>query len=452
MATLRQDLETIILELIRLQATPGPVRDPDDPFPFGRMISVGKGRVLHISRKMDVAIGVVAKRLYDADPALALNHRLGEWRSMTRRAFGPVLAGLDLSADLAANADAALVGVRATLARQAAGHPEQEFAFGCTVFADDARSLPSFGAVRFERREDWLARKTAEGKLSPATGRRLTRTWNKLPVRRRKPSADASAERDIHNAIGTCPFVCSAMTRGLAPGAARDKALMAARLATLAIALTWTRPSGALKGLNLRFDRQSFVRYAVVFAGGHVGNSSDRDILHHAPWTEATEWEAQFASFAGIFRTVEEVLDYVLSPSGDVRRPNLMSTLTQAMTWFHEGCRESSALVAVVKFAAALDALSCAGERDGICRLITARVALHAQAPLWDEGPTLKQAVARIYGPGRSQTIHGTNRQHGHDWTEAQDTAEQLGRLALVTCLDWADENRDCDDPKQLMT
>ncbi|MGM5028986.1 hypothetical protein AB8B02_22460 [Tardiphaga sp. 862_B3_N4_1] len=127
-----------------------------------------------------------------------------------------------------------------------------------------------------------------------------------------------------------------------------------------------------------------------------------------------------------------------------------MSTLSQALLWFHEGCREIDGAMAVVKFAASMDALSCGRRARGIRSLISCQLKIDDNFEITPDGLTLKQALEQIYSEGRSRTLHGTNEKFAHDWTGIRDIAEQLARLCLVNCIDWTAANRDIDDPSML--
>jgi hypothetical protein len=172
--------------------------------------------------------------------------------------------------------------------------------------------------------------------------------------------------------------------------------------------------------------------------------------MPHGPWLETGQWEQVFSERADHFTVVGEVLEYLVSPTGDVARPRMMNTLAQALLWFHEGCRETVAPMAIVKFSAALDALACGGKAGGIRRLLSARLGIPESSPIRPDGPTLRQAIKEIYSDGRSRTIHGTNVKLGHDWTSTRDMAEQFVRLCLLLCIDWAASHPSSNDPSQL--
>ncbi|MGZ9073253.1 MAG: hypothetical protein ACXW3G_10165 [Rhodoplanes sp.] len=451
MATLQDQIKTIIDELTRLQTVPAPYRDKDDDFPFPRMISAGNGGSIIVSRKIDDAIAAVADQLMAPDPSLAQKVTRAEWRASVREAFGPALAMIDLDVDTAKNADTVLTELKAALGKHVAGYGMRELAFGCTLFGNAAVKPFSIGPVRLEARLDWLARKSADALISATTRRRVEQAWSSERLRKRKPSADSICETDILDAISSCPFVCSVTTTGLAAEAGREKALTAARLAIAAIALLWATPSRALEGMNLLFDRRIHRQKALTFIPGKIVLAGSRlSHMPHGPWLKEGEWESQFAENQDYFRVVGEILNYVIDPVGSAARPKMMNALAQALLWFHEACREIVTLMAIVKYSAALDALACGGKARGIRRLINARLGIPDSKPIRPDGPTLKQAIDEIYSDGRSRTIHGTNVKLGHDWSGTRGLAEQFARLCLLACIEWAAQNPSSADPNQL--
>ncbi len=410
--------ERIIKELTRLETVPMSERSKEDDFSLPRMIDAGNGGSLIVSRQLDEDIERVARKLMDDDPTLKPRFTQAEWRAMVRRTFGPALASIDLDDDVTANASTVLDRVKTSLARGVTGNDLREFAFGCTLFGNGQVQPFSIGPVRFEAREDWLARKHREGGISTASRARVERAWQGQKLRKRKPSFDSISETDVLDAVDSCRFVSSVTTKGLAPEAGRDKALTAARLATTAIALTWQTPSKALDGINLLFDRRPHRQKALTFTLGHR-------VLAGASWSnhpfgpslKAGQWENILSERADIFAVVGDVLDYIVSPTGAVARPKMMSALAHALLWFHEGCRETVTHMAIVNFSAALDALACGGKAGGIRRLVNARLKIQDNQPIRQDGPTLKKSIDRIYSDGRSRTIHGTNDELGYDWS-----------------------------------
>lgn len=360
-----------------LQTVPMWHRDKDDNFPLPRMTGIGNGDSILVSQKIDTAIFMVAHELMSADQSLSRKVTRAEWRALVRHSFGPALAMIDLEVDPAENADAVLTQIKSFLSKHINGYGVREFAFGCTLFGNSGIMPFSIGPVCFEPRTDWLNRKSSDGALSATTRRRVEQAWSGKRLRMRRLSADSMCEPDLLDAIGSCPFVCSVTTNGLAAGAGRDKALTAARLAIAAIALLWVTPSRTLEGMNLWYDRRihrqealSFIRGKIVLTGSRQSHAP------HGPSLKGGEWETDLVEYRDHFRIVEEILDYVIDPIGNVARPKLINALAQALLWFHEGCREIVTLMAIVKFWAALDALACAGNDNGVIKLIEVRLGI----------------------------------------------------------------------------
>lgn len=141
--------------------------------------------------------------------------------------------------------------------------------------------------------------------------------------------------------------MCSVVTVGLAPDAARERALTTAHLALAAVALLWTTPSRALEGMNLLFDRRIHHQKALTFVPGKtVLAGTNMSHMPHGPWLEDGEWETLFAQNSPYFGGVAEIPDYVVDPARSQSRPGMLNALAQALLWFHEGRRESVTLMA----------------------------------------------------------------------------------------------------------
>lgn len=443
-------VEKIVVELRRLQSVSQPFRDNADNFHLPRLIYAGTGGSISVSELIDDEISKVADQLIGNDLILKRSFTVNEWRKLVRNAFGPALASIDLDGDLSENAQAILTQVKSSVDTHKANYDIREYVFGCTLFSNEKVRPFNIGPVRFERRHDWLARKHRDKEISDASFRRVKKIWNGERVRKRS-STDYLHERDILTAIRNSPFVCSVVTVGLSSEAGREKALTAARLATASIALLWSSSSKQLDGMNLMFDRSMFRQVTLVFIPGkRVLAGSRISNMPHGPYMHDDEWEMEFERHKDFFQTIGAVLEYVISPTGMVSRPNMMNVLMQALLWFHEGCREIVTLMAIVKFSAALDALACGGRSNGIKKLIKARLEIDEKKPVYPDGPDLNEAIDRIYSHGRSRTIHGTSDKLGHDWTQTRGLAEQFARYCLVACVYWVAENSTSDDPKDL--
>ncbi|ESY94847.1 hypothetical protein [Mesorhizobium sp. LNHC209A00] len=450
MTTLHDLMKALISELAIAQAPGFFPEQIDGVLALPSFVSNGHGGSLMLSRAMETSIARISSVLKQNNPVLSRSHTDNEWNQVLRTALGPLLTKIDIAGDPDASADEILVSVRGALAQANRGGVH-DHAFGCTLFKDSGIAPFSLGPVRFEPRLDWIARKTEEGDISSVTTRRVIKTWAGHKARQRKRVADRHRESGVLEAIGSCPYVCSVITDGLAHGAGALKAQTAARLALICVALWWPTPSRALDGFNLLIDRAVRQQRSLTFAPGRIvligGRLQGRP---HGPQISPADWAGILQNNSDAFRTVAEVLEFYLSPTGTVGRPKLMNALAQALLWFHEGCREQVDLIAIVKFAACLDALASGRESAGILRLIKARLGPEPNDPIRTNGQTTKQGVEEIYGKGRSRTIHGTNENFGDDWISTRRFSEEIARHCLISCLGWAATNA-IDDPTLLM-
>ncbi len=217
------------------------------------------------------------------------------------------------------------------------------------------------------------------------------------------------------------------------------------------IALRWNVSSKALDGFRLLVDPSVRRQRSLVFKPKVKTLSGSNLVgLPHGPTISPEDWAKELAKYRDDFDVVGEAIAYYLSPDGKVARPTLMNTFAQALLWFHEGCRDEVALMAVVKFSACLDALASGGKSAGIRSLISARLGMQDNTPIRKDGPSMREAVDEIYSSGRSRTIHGTNDKIGNDWSSTRALAEQFARVCLVMCLDWAVSNPTNNDPLAL--
>ena len=101
----------------------------------------------------------------------------------------------------------------------------------------------------------WL-KKALEGQLINNTEyQRLT----VVSFRERSDSAieslEGPMERPIYEMLNGSQLVCTVETEGLAPELARERSLVAARLAQTSVSLQWRQPSQILGGMHLTGDR-----------------------------------------------------------------------------------------------------------------------------------------------------------------------------------------------------
>lgn len=449
MPNLKKLVIAILEEFERIQTSPSLLTEEDTTF-FPGLIPAGEGKVFQTSRKMEQDIALIAKQLRGPDQSLALKVTNEEWRKMMRAEIGPALAKIDFDRPADSNADQVISELRNAIEKHRTSFSEREYVFGCSLFSNENIKTFQIGPVRFEPRLDWLQRTCAEGKITGISERRIRKRWTGAKLRKRKPSWESHQESGILDALEGCAFVCSVETNGFASEAGREKALLAARMAQTSVALLWPTPSGALDGMNLKYDRQMYNKYTLSFTENRytlAGSKSSQQPF--GPYLKDGLWDQIFSELKEYFELVAKILDFVTAPEIKSGTRALESTLSQSLFWFHEACREQSNFVSIVKFSASLDALACGGKEKGIQRLICARLGLEPDSPIRPKGPSLREALRKVYNEGRSRAVHGTSEKIYHDCSETRALAERFAQLCLVECIRHAALEKNLTDPNK---
>ncbi len=453
MATKSELSKRIVAALIREQRHPKPFSDrisKSAPLRFPPQLPVGNGRFLPTTEAALRDISDYGSILRSNDPALAQSHSDEQISSIVGRAFGGAFALVDIDQPQDDIHEQTLAGVAEYLAAELAPNKhEEEFAFGCWALTGAGTEDLQIGPVRIEAREKWLAREEDAGRISEVAARRIRKKWGGGKVGRRKPTMDREKERAVLNMAEECSTICSVATKGLSQKVAEHKASLAARLAFTALALSWESPARALDRMGLRIDGPIYLKYAVSFAPTHMSGLFSRT-SHIGGQFVTKEWLAQWPSLGWLVGPLGDALCTYVQPNEPTLRPKINNALFMSLWWFHEACREQAPLLAIVKFAASLDALASGGKARGIQELINSRLAIKPGDALMTDGRTTAEVVKVIYSDARSQAIHGSTGRHGHDWQRVRQLAERLARLCLSLCCDWISTNPHSDDPVAL--
>ncbi|MCL4711868.1 MAG: hypothetical protein KJZ73_11535 [Pseudorhodoplanes sp.] len=430
-------IEDILVALRATQGKSATALTKGDSFQLPRLIPSGDGGTIQITKEIDDHITRLARDLKTTRPALARNIKDGEWRSWVRSSIGPLLANTSLSAQPAKRAQSLLKKLDDALNGIVANLNPVEHAFGTSLFSNSDVPPFTIGPVTFEPREVWLDRKAAEGEVAAITQRRVKRIWAGGRVGPRKNNRDKLREGDIVKAIGPCQYVCTVkLSAAFASDAGLETSVTAARLALACAALAFETPSVTLQGFNLHYDGPIHRQSALTFIPGKIILSGSRlSRRPTGPFIQAKAWQAELTRFADMFAACGEVLNNLVDPARNTSRPELLEALLQALIWFEKGCREVGDLMAMIGFAASLDALGKGTKTKGILMVLEARLGIKRRDAINPQGPTFQSLLDTIYGEGRSRTIHGTSQKIGYDWTNMRGTAEHLARYALVACL-----------------
>ena len=407
---------------------------------------MGDGQAIYITPEINRMLALFSKAVMDVFfDSQKSEFTDSEWDQMVKRAFGTALVDCREENRLEEDATAILTAVRKTVEDRICDVQPREYAFGCHLSKIPDLEPLSIGTVRFEPRRAWLARMHGSGCASDITRSRIERAWEGKHLRKRRPSEDASRESAILGTIGESHFVCSIAVGPMGAEAGLQKALIAARLATTTLALAWVRPSSTLDFMTLTYDRQPHLRrYVGSSTGGSFGWGSSWSYLPGGERSlEAEDWGSLRSDLCKLFDSAGETVRYVTHGPNKVSRPEMTKALFQALLWFHEGCREDVDSMAIVKFCSSMEALACGKKSKGILDLMKARLRVR------DEDK-LRKDLKRLYETGRSQTVHGTNYRLGHDWSDSRSLSEELARICLISCLHWAAEHQQANDPRLL--
>ena len=291
----------------------------------------------------------------------------------------------------------------------------------------------------------WLERSHCEEKVSRASRARIGRAWKGKKACAKVFSEDARLERQILQTVSDGDYVCSVSVGPTGSKAGLQKSLIAARLAMAAVALGFDRPSRALRDMVLLRDTRLHVEEHIEFwPSGPAGWTSAASFSPGGiGWLTEQQW-------AGLASDLEELLDsagnalrFFTHGDSAVEKPRIMNALLQALLWFREGATERVDVIAIVKFCASMDALAFGKQKRGISDLIQSHFTV-------TNVPQLEKDLKRLYGEGRSRTIHGTSDRLGHDWSNSRSLAEFLARECLVGSLVRIAKYGGPDDPKIL--
>ena len=441
----------ILHELKAKQSRPFPESSINTTPELPSWIDAGEGQSLIINGAISGLIVDLADHLYASKPELKNSISKKDWSSIVKRVIGPMLGKVDLDVSFETSAIEVLAAIKVDLNRSDWNFGKRTFLFGCSLVSH--HDIPPFtvGPVTIRRRHMWLDHALQERRISRLTYSRLAASWSGTKIRPRKPSLESGNERAIIRAVGEAPFVCSIETEGLFGDFAKEKALLAARLTLLGVALLWASPRKALQEINLAYDGPPHLQAYTFY-------QERPELLSGGRWTKSLHglslfgdaWEPIIAQRNNWWATLAEAIEFLLGNPVQAQRPKLMTSFAHALIWFHEACREPMPMIALTKYISCLDALACGSQAPGIIALVSARMEVEPEAPIRADGPSFKSAINQLYSRGRSRLLHGSSDRLGHDWEDQRELAETLARYCLILCFEWAAQHPECDDPKQM--
>lgn len=419
---------------------------------FAGFITDSSGAQIVLNAKVDTEIRIVADWLLEQRPTAKSEYTLGEWRNLVRNSFADPLAAVDLSAEVEESGKSLKKAVEAAVSAACEKVSVRFMTIGCTLFVETLPEPLVIGPVRFETKTDWLARVEKAGQITSRIHKRLERA---LAGRRLAEPKDLRQKHDEDAILGvlkSSKLVCTIETKNLAPAMAEARAIIGARLALVALALFWERPSSALKGFHLSVDpgSRTVERLFFVPSGKHVASGSR--LVGHSRGQSVRPWSLSkfFDETRGRLDVAGRMIECWTSTDAYDQATPVLRTLAQSLFFFSEGCREENDLMAIVKFVSALEALAQGQKAAKIKALLKARIGFEKGAKVYVD-KDMDEVVDWLYSKHRSRTLHGTNPDILRDWSDARGLAEVLARMGLIACMEWFIQNPAESDPKKLL-
>ena len=406
------------------------------------MISVDHGNSIFISQHVEHQILKVADRMYEQDSIVRETHLRAEWRAIVRYALGQSL-NLQINNHDCLETEACKLKkrLREKIEDQTPIYRDLKTAYGCWLFTPSPIDPIEIGPVRIEDKLNWLKRTYESRVISKITYKRLSRAFTGKGLTERKPSRDAQHEETIRRQISNAPMVCEVMTHGLARELACKRSMIATNLALTSISLIWPRPSSILKRFRTTLDGEPHFTYDFFIA-------PERQEIVSWQWTrqwssyhmEPKEWKSSHKNAGCFLKIAGEMIDCWASTTAHEKASPLLRSLSQALFFFWKACQESSDILSIVEFVAAMESLAHGRNRKGIFELIEARLGLYRDQKLASD-KTVNQIINGIYRDARSESLHGANSKLHYDWSNTRDIAEQIARGCLVECMIMAQDN-----------
>lgn len=406
------------------------------------MISKGDGYYIYTNQQIEQKIIEVADRMYKQNNKVHETHLLSEWRSIFRTEFGRSFPShIDNTNCFEAEAKKLRRRIEEELTNYNSEYDSLKTAYGCWLFTHLPKEPIEIGPVRFVGTHSWLDKALEYGEISKTTHSRLSRAFDGKSLKKRKPSHDAHYEEIIQGRLSNAPLVCEVMTHGLASNLANKRSTIAANLALTSISLLWPTPSSALKRFRITSDGEPRVNYKLQIAskkqeivGWQV--ESPLSICHIEP----DRWKTLYSEAKCFMKIAGEMIACWTNTKCYTEASPLLRALSQSLFFFWKACHESSDLLSIIKFVAALEALTHGRKKSGILELSKMRLGLSYNQN-FAKNKSLNTIVSRIYSAARSKTIHGVNEELLHDWSETRIITEFLTGNCLVECMIFSHDN-----------
>ena len=440
MTDIKKIIQCIVRDIEEVNKPPYLDKFNDAPNKIPGLIFTGDGGSLFVNRTIETNITKVADWYSNQRPELKKKCTTKEWRRAIRIIVGRSFNEFSPSDSLEQRGRYFKQLVESEIEEYLSRHNICFLSFGCSLFRDPLDSEYTIGPVTFFPVQLWLNKALNDQLIKNTEHQRLTAVSFGENSDLAKESLEGSTERQIYELLNGSQLVCTVETEGLAPELARERSLVAARLAQTAIALHWLQPSEILGGMHLTGDRGT-QNIEIITYTPEAGLGWHWEIVR----LNSVECNS-IESFAGDRRSFYDLAGRMIacwtSSTEYSQASDLLRSLSQALYFFWRGCKDDDKLMSIVKFTASLEALAKRKNSSGILGLLKARFNM-SEDDLITSDKTLKQMVKLIYNRARSRTLHGTNADLLHDWSSMETTAEIITRNCIVSSMYFLMENPD---------
>jgi hypothetical protein len=297
----------------------------------------------------------------------------------------------------------------------------------CYLFSDPNPETFHIGPVEFVSGSKLAARAAAEYGSQPDWFDEYTKLVNGDQQPDRRASKSHWSARIVWE-MSKSPWIAIVRVSGHEPAMSRRRAEDAARLAIAGLSTLLHPETAAKMGLANEWGRQFVTRTMGQVPGSDVfGGASNNppQVLNSAGVRELLADHREYLDWCG------ELITECLTHSSSARV--IRECWLNALHWYYTGCLEPADARAVICFSTALESLADGDGSEAIVNALEAIFAVRRTdviAP-WI-GWTLQQTIDEIYGPARSEVVHGGRFVIFREYHHVRSMAAELCRLALV--------------------
>ena len=434
------NIDKTLEEIIRRKTSDQP--NMSDAQIFREMISTDRDEFAFGKQPIKRQIISVADQIYERCVNAQKTHNRNDFRAVVENKIRQFLSSQFESLKCPVDEARRLKKfIRDEIEKHTVGYGDAKTAYGCWLISPPPNHLIRIGPVCFEDKHSWLNRLYQHGEISETTHSRLSRTFSGERLEPRGTSRDQHYEETIRRQISNAPMVCEVMTHGLATELVYKRSMIAANLALTSISLIFKNPSIIREHFRTTLDGDPLFNYNFLIKPGSqklVGWQWTRQ--HRAYHITPKMWEAAYENAGSFLKIAGEMISCWCSVVDYEEASLLLRSLSQSLFFFWKACREDNDLLSIIELVAALEALAKGQKKEGILKLIEARINLSRDQE-FVKSKSLKNFIENVYSVARSGTLHGTNDKILLDWSETRETTEALARECLVACMEVSQNN-----------